>query len=54
MAFKSKTYTLSEVINKKIENDIKLAISDRKKGNMGTPIEEVLANMKKIIEGESL
>ena len=54
MAFKSKTYTLSEVINKKIENDIKLAKSDRKKGNMGTPIEEVLANMKKIIEGESL
>ena len=54
MAFKSKTYTLSEVINKKIENDIKLAKTDRKKGNMGTPIEEVLANMKKIIEGESL
>lgn len=54
MAFKSKTYTLSEVINKKIENDIKLAKTDRKKGKMGTPIEEVLANMKKIIEGESL
>lgn len=52
MIFKSKIYTMNELINKKIQNDIYSAKQDRLKGEMGTPVEEVLLNMKKIIEGE--
>lgn len=52
MVLKRKTYTLPDFLLKKIEEDIKSAKQDRAKGNMGTPIEEVLLNMKKIIEGE--
>ena len=54
MLLKRKTYVLPDFMMKKIEKDIKSAKKDRENGNMGTPIEEVLANMKKIIEGESL
>ncbi|MBQ2917585.1 MAG: hypothetical protein IJE59_05460 [Clostridia bacterium] len=54
MIFKSKIYTMKELINKKIQNDIYSARKERAKGNMGTPIEEVLFNMRKILEGEGL
>ncbi len=54
MIFKSKIYTIKELINKKIQNDIYSARKERAKGNMGTPIEEVLFNMRKILEGEGL
>lgn len=53
MKLKSKTLTLSDLVMKKIESDIKYAKEERAKGNIGTPIEEVLLNMKKIIEGET-
>lgn len=52
MVLKRKTYALPDFVMKKIEEDIESAKQDRAKGNMGTPIEEVLLNMKKIIEGE--
>ena len=52
MVLKRKTYTLPDFIMKKIQEDIESAKQNRAKGNMGTPIEEVLLNMKKIIEGE--
>ncbi len=54
MNLKSNTAMITKSINKKIEKDIKIAQKDRLIGNMGTPIEEVLINMKKIIEGENL
>lgn len=54
MSFVCKTTILPDFINKKIEKDIELAKKERLNGDMGTPIEEVLFNMKKIIEGESL
>lgn len=54
MYFKTETSVLANYINKKIEKDIKLAKNERLKGNIGTPIDEVLNKMKKIIEGESL
>lgn len=54
MIFKSKIYTMNELVNKKIQNDIYSAKKERAKGNMGTPIEEVLFNMRKILEGEGL
>lgn len=52
MVLKRKTYVLPDFIMKRIEKDIESAKEDRARGNMGTPIEEVLLNMKKIIEGE--
>lgn len=42
------------IINKKIINDIKCAKRDRLNGDMGTPVEEVLLNMKKIMKGENI
>ncbi len=54
MNLKGNTAILTKSINKKIEKDIKAAQKDRLIGNMGTPIEEVLNNMKKIIKGENL
>ena len=54
MNLKSNIAILAKSINKKIEKDIKIAQKDRLIGNMGTPIEEVLINMRKIIEGENL
>ncbi len=54
MTFKSKTNILNNVITQKINNDINCAKRERANGDMGTPIEEVLANMKKIIEGEAI
>lgn len=54
VTLKSKTNLLDNLITKKINNDINSARRDRAKGEMGTPIEEVLSNMRKIIEGEAI
>lgn len=50
MIFKRKSNPLNNIIINKINNDINSAKKERLNGDMGTPIEEVLANMKKIIQ----
>ncbi len=52
MALKSEEIIISDSLMKKINSDIKAAQSARKNGDMGTPVEEVILQMKKIIEGE--
>lgn len=54
MNYKTKTNILTNSINKKIKKDIYHAKTERLNGNIGTPIEEVLNKMKKIIKGETL
>ena len=54
MVLKNKTITIPNYLVKKINNDIKDAQNARKNGDMGTPVEEVVLQMKKIIEGESI
>lgn len=54
MILKSKTNLLDNLITRKINNDISCARRDRANGDMGTPIEEVLENMKRVIEGETI
>lgn len=54
MTFKRKSNILDNLIIQKINNDINCAKRERANGDMGTPIEEVLANMKKIVEGEAI
>lgn len=54
MTFKCKSNLSNNIIIQKINHDINCARIERLNGDMGTPIEEVLVNMKKIIEGESL
>ncbi len=50
MNFKSKTNILNNTIIQKINYDINCAKEERLNGDMGTPIEEVLFDMKKFIE----
>ena len=52
MVLKYKACKLSDFTTKKIKNDIKYATEERANGNYGIPIEEVLLNMKRIVEGE--
>ena len=52
MVLKSKEIFIPNFLIKKINNDIKEAQEARKNGNMGTPVEEVILQMRKIIEGE--
>ena len=54
MILKSKEIVIPDFLMTKINSDIKEAQNARKNGDMGTPVEEVILNMKKIIEGESL
>lgn len=51
---KNKTITIPNYLINKINSDIKEAQNARKNGDMGTPVEEVILKMKKIIEGEPL
>ena len=52
MVLKSKEIIIPDLLMKKIKSDIKDAQEARKKGDMGTPAEEVILQMRKIIEGE--
>lgn len=53
MIYKNYNATKKAIIMK-INNDINHARRDRLNGDMGTPIEEVLFNMRKILEGENI
>ena len=52
MVLKYKACKLSDFTIKKIKNDIKYATEERTNGNYGIPIEKVLLNIKKIVEGD--
>ncbi len=54
IVLKNKTIAIPNYLLKKVNSDIKEAQNARKSGDMGTPVEEVILRMKKIIEGESL
>ena len=54
IVLKNKTITIPNYLINKINSDIKEAQKARKNGDMGTPVEEVILQMKKIIEGEPL
>ena len=51
---KSKEIVIPDYLMEKIKSDIKDAQEARERGDMGTPVEEVILQMKKIIEGEPL